>query len=93
MEVEDDFYDNCPNLSKQSQENMDADLTLQELLIALMRCTDSAPGSDGIPYSGDKEIKSFLSKMLAIRLLLVKCYDIKMVKSPGCLSIERQPCG
>ena len=35
---------------------MDADLTLQELLDALMSCSDSAPGSDGIPYSVYKKL-------------------------------------
>ena len=30
---------------------------------------------------------------LANRLLLLKCYDIKKVKSPGCSSIGMLPCG
>ena len=35
-EAEDDYYDNCPSLSQQSQKNMNANLTLQVLLTALM---------------------------------------------------------
>ena len=50
-EVEDNFYDNCPKLSQNFVDFVDAELTLQELLDALMTCTDSALGSDGIPYS------------------------------------------
>ena len=58
MFSEDSFYDNCPNLTQQSQDNMDADFSLQELLTALMTCMDSAPGSDGIPYSVYKKVWS-----------------------------------
>ena len=50
-ECDADYYDNCLNLSEQSKVIMDADLTLEELLKALMSCSNSAPGSDGIPYS------------------------------------------
>ena len=47
---------------------MDADITEDELRVALSTCADSAPGSDGIPYGVYK---------LADRLLLLKCYDKK----------------
>ena len=50
-DIEYDFYDNCPKLSQNWREHMDTELTQQELVDALMKCTDSAPGSDGIPYS------------------------------------------
>ena len=50
-ESDTDYYDKCPILSEQTKVIMDADLTLPELLTALMSCSDSAPGSDGIPYS------------------------------------------
>ena len=37
-----------------------AELTEQELLDALMTCSDSAPGSDGIPYSVYKKTWSII---------------------------------
>ena len=39
-----------------SRELMDADMTDLELLAALKSCSDSAPGSDGIPYSVYKKL-------------------------------------
>ena len=47
----DNFYENCPKLSEESKCIMDAKLTEVELLAALMTCSDSAPGSDGLTYS------------------------------------------
>ena len=46
-----EFYQNCPSISQGSKELMETDLTDLELLAALKSCSDSAPGSDGIPYS------------------------------------------
>ena len=43
---------------------MDADLTNGELLSALMSCTDSAPGSDGIPYSVYKKLWSIVGSYI-----------------------------
>ena len=48
---DDDFFANCPNLSQNSKEYMEKELTEEELLAAMKTCADSAPGSDGIPYS------------------------------------------
>ena len=39
---------------------MDAELTQQESLDALITCNDSASGSDGIPYSVDKKTWSIV---------------------------------
>ena len=44
--IEDDFYDNCPNLSQESPKNLDNELSLEELSNAL-----GSPGSDSISYS------------------------------------------
>ena len=44
---------------------MDGELTQQELLEALMTCTDSAPGSDGIPYSVYKKTWSIVGPYLS----------------------------
>ena len=57
-EEEDDFYANCPTLSQNSKEFMDKELTEEDLLTALKTCADSAPGSDGIPYSVYKKLWS-----------------------------------
>ena len=43
---------------------MDMDISEQELLAALMTCTDSAPGADGIPYSVYKKLWSSVGKFL-----------------------------
>ena len=64
-DTEDDFYDNCPKLGQNSRERMDAELTQQELLEALMTCTDSSPGSDGIPYSVYKKTWSIVGPYIA----------------------------
>ena len=57
VNTEDDgFYENCPKLSMHSKEYMKKELTEEELLTALKTCADSAPGSDGIPYSVYKKL-------------------------------------
>ena len=53
---DDDFYHNCPTLSNESKMIMETDITLDELSDALRTCSDSAPGSDGIPYSVYKKL-------------------------------------
>ena len=50
------FYQHCPRLSETSSENMDADITLPELLAALGTCEDSAPESDWILYGVYKKL-------------------------------------
>ena len=47
----DGFYDNCPLLSVNAQNDLDKPLTMSDLRTALKSCTDSTPGLDGIPYS------------------------------------------
>lgn len=44
------FYDNCPKLSEVQKENLETELSINELKKALFSCKDSAPGPDGIPY-------------------------------------------
>ena len=53
---EDGFYDNCPKLSDVSKEQMECELTDEDLLAALNTCSDSAPGPNGISYSGYKKL-------------------------------------
>ena len=55
-EEEDDFYANCPKLSQAFKENIEVELTMEDLLAALGTCTDSAPGPDGISYSVYKKL-------------------------------------
>ena len=38
-------------------------------------------------------VKITLNTKISVMLLLVKCYDNKMVKLPGCSSIGMLPCG
>jgi hypothetical protein len=45
------FFDLCPKLSEVDKLKMDNEITLQEMYKALLQCKDTAPGSDGIPYS------------------------------------------
>ncbi len=45
------FYDLCPKLMTKDKDRMDEKITLSEMFNALKNCKDSAPGSDGIPYS------------------------------------------
>ena len=70
-EVEDEeqdteFYDKCPKLSQDARNNLDSDITEAELLAALMTCSDSAPGSDGIPYSVYKKLWSLTGKIITV---------------------------
>ena len=51
VQGDDEFYQNCPTLSDESRMIMESDITLNDLTCALGSCSDSAPGSDGIPYS------------------------------------------
>ena len=53
---DDGFYENSPRLSDTSRGLVDADFTESELKDALGTCSDSAPGSDGIPYSIYKKL-------------------------------------
>jgi hypothetical protein len=46
----DNYYDNCPKLTKIQAELMDRELTIEDLTKSLNSCKDSAPGPDGIPY-------------------------------------------
>jgi len=48
---EDNFYENCPKISDEQMRDLDKELTLKELKEALVTCSESAPGPDGIPYS------------------------------------------
>jgi len=47
---DDTFYDKCPKLLPQNKAYMEDDLTIEELHKALLTCTESSPGPDGIPY-------------------------------------------
>jgi hypothetical protein len=43
---EGDFYDDCPNLSQEARDQMEAELSELAILLALNTCVDSAPGLD-----------------------------------------------
>ena len=47
----DDYYENCPKLTKEQANTVDSELTSSDLFKALKSCKDSSPGPDGIPYS------------------------------------------
>jgi hypothetical protein len=53
---DDDFYNKWPKLSMSARETLDNEITESELLETLKTCEDSAPGSDGIPYSVYKKV-------------------------------------
>ena len=46
----DNYYVNCPKLTKEQANVLDNKLTATELFSALKTCKDSSPGPDGIPY-------------------------------------------
>jgi hypothetical protein len=46
----DNFYENCPKLSKEQAKFLDNDLSLKELQEALSTCKESSRGPDGIPF-------------------------------------------
>ena len=50
---------------------MDSDLTNEELLAALMSCSDSAPGSDGIPYSVYKKLWATVGRYMYLNTVCV----------------------
>jgi hypothetical protein len=56
------FYDNCPTLSQQSKDIMEADRKESELLDALRTCKDSAPGSDGLTYGVYRKMWDIVGK-------------------------------
>ena len=45
---------------------MDSDLTNEELLAALLSCSDSAPGSDGIPNSVYKKLWATVGRYMCL---------------------------
>jgi exonuclease III len=47
----DSFYSNCPKLTKEQAQNLEKELTLENLHEAVRTCKDSSPGPDGIPYT------------------------------------------
>jgi hypothetical protein len=59
------FYNNCPTLSQQSKDIMEADITEAELLDALKTCKDSAPGSDGLTYDVYRKMWDIVGKFIA----------------------------
>ena len=79
---DDEFYDNCPTLGQNSKNSMDLDLTEQELLAALMTCEDSAPGSDGVPYSVYKN--RFFGQVQRLMFDVVKFWSSSNIKVCSC---------
>ena len=64
QDEDDDFYEHCPKLSRQSSQTLEGELTQSELLAALNTCSDSAPGSDGITYSVYKKLWSITGPVI-----------------------------
>ena len=61
----------------------------------VLKCPLSRP-REGVIIDNDVIVifpLKYNAEKLADRLLLVKCYDIKRVKSPGCPSIGVPSCG
>ena len=58
------FYSNCPKLNNEQTEIMDKKLSLNDLKEALLTCSDTSPGPDGIPYSIYKRYWSFMGPIL-----------------------------
>ena len=54
------FYQHCPKLIPSANNELNKDLTLEELVLTLKSCKDSSPGLDGIPYSYYKAFKHLL---------------------------------
>jgi exonuclease III len=50
-DIDNSFFEHCPSLNERERVHLDREITLEELELALSSCKDSAPGSDGIPYS------------------------------------------
>ena len=48
--IDNSFFDQCPKLNEDNRNNIDKDLTLNDLYESLKTCKESAPGPDGIPY-------------------------------------------
>ena len=65
VQLNDEFFSNCPRLEVDKQEFLARPLSLEELKCALKSCKDSAPGLDGIPYSF---YKSFADPLLQLVL-------------------------
>jgi hypothetical protein len=61
---EGDFYDICRKLSQDARNQMEAELSKGDLLMALNTCADSAPGLDGIPHSAYKKLWSIAGSFL-----------------------------
>jgi hypothetical protein len=51
IEEEEEYLKDLPQLSNEDRNNLDCEITLEELEITLKDRKDSAPGPDGIPYS------------------------------------------
>ena len=58
------FFENCPKLSEANRNELDKNITLEELKTTLAQCKDSAPGSDGIPYSVYKKLWPILGEFI-----------------------------
>ncbi len=46
------FFEECPKLSTKNKDELDKNITLEELSSTLKYCKDSSPGPDGITYKG-----------------------------------------
>jgi hypothetical protein len=60
-ETNNDFFQHCPKLNETTKQNLEQDMSLEELAKALSSCKESAPGPDGIAYKVYKKFWSILS--------------------------------
>ena len=58
------FFDYSPKQSCRSKEDVEKDITLEELKETLKGCKDSSPGPDGITYSIYKEFWDIVGKYI-----------------------------
>lgn len=55
-DIESNLFNLCPKLEKDSVEDLDRNITLEELRNTIKHMKDSAPGPDGITYSVYKNL-------------------------------------
>jgi len=62
--VDESFFDEYPKLSTKNKDELDRNITLEELSSTLKYCKESSPGPDGITYKVYKELWNILGKYI-----------------------------
>jgi hypothetical protein len=58
------YFDECPKLSDKNKDELEKDITLEELSSTVKGCKESAPGPDGITYKIYKELWGIIGKYI-----------------------------